>query len=85
MVKNGANGRLAHVRLARARRPQDVRGCFDDRSRFACCLQIGRESLALCIANTCELDNWDVHATVLHGDGVEFGAYGPPPRRNVCM
>ena len=38
-----------------------------------------------CIGKTCELDNWDVHATVLHGDGVEFGAYGPPPRRNVCM
>ena len=55
-----------------------VRVCFDDRSKFAC-------GLPLCIANTCELDNWDVHATVLHGDGVEFGAYLPPPRRNVCM
>ena len=28
---------------------------------------------------------WDVHATVLHGHGVEFVAYGPPARRNVCM
>ena len=29
----------------------------------------------------------DVHATVLHGNGVEFGAYrpGPPSRRNLCM
>ena len=25
------------------------------------------------------------HATVFHGDGVEFGACGPPLRRNVCM
>ena len=57
------------------------------RSRKVCLcgLQVGRESPLLCIGNTCELDNWDVHATVLHGDGVEFGAYGPPPRRNVCM
>ena len=57
------------------------------RSRKVCLcgLQVGRESLLLCIGNTCELDNWDVHAIVLHGDGVEFGAYGPPPRRNVCM
>ena len=39
---------------------------------FAGGLQVGRESLLLCIGNTCELDNWDVHATVLHGDGVEF-------------
>ena len=83
MVKNGTNERLA--RLARAKRPNDVRGCLDDRSRFACCLQVGRESLPLCIANTCERDNWDVHATVLHGDGEEFGAYGPLPQRNVCM
>ena len=59
--------------------------CVDVRARFACGLQVGRESLLLCIGNTCELDKWDVHATVLHGDGVEFGAYGPPPRRNVCM
>ena len=82
--KNGVNGGLAH--LARGRRPKDViRGCFDDRARFACCLQLGRESLPILIANTCEFDNWDVHATVLHGDGVEFGAYRPPPRRNVCM
>ena len=57
------------------------------RSRKVCLcgLQVGRESPLLCIGNTCELDNCDVHATVLHGDGVEFGAYGPPPRRNVCM
>ena len=82
-LKNGAHGRRA--RLARARRRQDVRSCFDVRARFACGLQVGRESLLLCIGNTCELHNWDVHATVLHGDGVEFGAYGPPPRRNVCM
>ena len=40
---------------------------------------------SLCIGKTCELDNWDGHATVLHGDGVEFGAYGLPLRRNVCM
>ena len=26
-----------------------------------------------------------INATVLHGDGVELGAYGPPLRRNVCM
>ena len=82
-LKNGAHGRRA--RLARARTPQGVRSCFDVRARFACGLQVRRESLLLCIGNTCELDNWDVHATVLHGDGVEFGAYGPPPRRNVCM
>ena len=44
-----------------------------------------KDMLLLCIGNTCELDNWDDHATVLHGDGVEFGAYGPPPWRNVCM
>ena len=50
-----------------------------------CGLQVGRESPLLCIGNTCELDNWDVHATVLHGDGVEFGAYGPPPRRSVLL
>ena len=53
-----------------------VRDCFDDRSRYACCLQVGRESLPLRNANMCELANWDVHATVLHGGGVEFGAYG---------
>ena len=82
-LKNGAHGRRA--RLARARRPKPVRGSFDVHARFACCLQVGRESLPLCIGNTCELDNWDVHATVMHGDGVEFSAYWPPPRRNVCM
>ena len=38
--------------------------------------KLGENHLLLCIGNTCELDNWDVHATVLHGDGVEFGAYG---------
>ena len=52
---------------------------------FACGLQVGRESLLLCIGNTCELDKWDVHATVLHDDGVEFGAYGPPPRHNAHL
>ena len=80
-LKNGAHGRRAW--LARARRPGDVRGYFDVRARFACFLQVGRESLLLCIGNTCELDNWNVHANVLHGDVVEFGAYGPPPRRDV--
>ena len=34
-----------------------VGGCFDVRARFACCLQVGRESLPLRIGNTCELDN----------------------------
>ena len=40
-------------------------------------LQLGRESLPqqLCIGNTCELVYWEVHATVLQDDGVEFGAY----------
>ena len=68
---------------------QEHRRVSEVASTFAqgclCGLQVERESPLLCIGNTCELDNWDVHATVLHGDGVEFGAYGPPPRRNVCM
>ena len=55
------------------------------RSRKVCMcgLQVGARITSPMYGNTCELDNWDVHATVLHGDGVEFGAYGPPLRRKV--
>ena len=65
------NAALRHrARLARVRRP-----CRRSQLKLV--------SLPLCIGNTCELDKWEVHATVLHGDGVEFAAHGPPPRRNV--
>ena len=32
------------------------------------CLQIGRESLPLCVGNMCELHDCEVHATVLNCD-----------------
>ena len=47
--------------------------------------KLGENHFSCVLATPVNFDNWDVHATVLHGDGVEFGAYGPPPRRNVCM
>ena len=32
----------------------------------ATAFKLGRESLSLRIGNTCKLENWEVHATVLH-------------------
>ena len=46
--------------------------------------KLGQSHFSYVLGNTCELDNWDVYATVLHGNGVEFEAYVPPPHRNVC-
>ena len=74
---------VVHGLLEQEDRRMHVRGWFDVRARFACSLQVGRESLPLRVGNTFEFDNWDGHATVLHGDGVEFGAYGPGLRSVV--
>ena len=61
---------------------QRVGRSFDTFETLACCsplhcLQTGRKSLPPCIGNTCELVHNDVHATVFHGDGAEFGPYRP--------
>ena len=55
-----------------------VGGCFDIRARFACCSPLQLSSTWARITSskywqTRELVHWDVRATVLHGDGVEFG------------
>ena len=76
-LKNGAQGRLSCMACSSKK---TVGLMSQDASTFVQGLpvpfkvQAGRESLPLCIGNTCEFDNWDGHATVLHGDGVEFGA-----------
>ena len=72
---------------------QDIRcagGCFGIQARFACTLfsaatdlNLGENHFPYVLA-TRELVHREVHATVLHGDGAEFGAYGPRFRRNVC-
>ena len=87
MVKNGAHGRPA--KLAGARRHwmcREVASTFTQGLPvvFHCnFLHIGQKSLPLCIGNTCKLVHLEVHATVLHGDGL-FNARWPPLRHKVC-